>query len=314
MADVAAALVTVALPWRTWPPGRTVVIAWPAFALMGVSTWAFGGFAAGTGPFFVLFFAWLGLHHRRGQIIACAPLAVVAYAVPLAVSGADARVVGSTVILMPIAVGVGLLISARVRALAAANEAVAFQATHDPLTGLPNRAHTLQLLHAALSRAQRSGDLIALLFVDLDGFKSINDVHGHRAGDRVLRVVAQRLAAETRAGDVVGRLAGDEFVVILDSVTSERVAVDAGERIVKAAAQPIRDDAAAHTVCVGASVGVAFNRDSATGAEALLHEADTALYDAKAQGRGRVCVFDQDLASHHPEAVGASQQDPTPHP
>lgn len=288
-ADFLAAFVTVVLPWRTWPPSRTVVLAWPAFVLMGVATWAFGGFASGTGPFFVLFFAWLGLHHRRRQILLCAPLATAAYAVPLVASGADPRIVGSTVILMPIAVGVALLISARVRALAAAHAVVAFQATHDPLTGLPNRAHTLQLLHAALSRGQRDGSLLALLFIDLDGFKTANDDHGHRAGDQILRVMAQRLKAETRAGDTVGRLGGDEFVVVLDGVANERVAIDVGERVVVAAAQPI-DHEGDHPVRLGASVGIAFNLDSATDADALLHAADIALYQAKKAGRGRVCV------------------------
>jgi diguanylate cyclase (GGDEF)-like protein len=288
--DLLTALVVVACPWVSWPPGRTAVLALPALAVIGVSTWAFGGFAAGTGPFFVLLFAWLGLHHRPSQVIWCTPLAAVAYAVPLLISDADARLVASTVILMPIALGVGLLISARVRALAEAREELAFQAAHDPLTGLPNRVSAMQLLHAALSRAQRCGDLVAVLFIDLDAFKIVNDVHGHRAGDAVLRVVAERLRTEIRAGDTAGRLGGDEFVVVLDSVATEACAVEVADRIVAAVSEPI-GLGAGEEARVGASVGIAFNLDGATDAEAVLHDADVAGYRAKNRGRGRVAVF-----------------------
>jgi hypothetical protein len=125
--DLVTAALVVACPWASWPASRTAVLAWPAFALIGLSTWAFGGFAAGTGPFFVMFFAWLGLHHQPKQILWCTPLAALTYAIPLAASGAEARLVGSTAILIPVAVGVGLLISARVRALAEARGLMAFR-------------------------------------------------------------------------------------------------------------------------------------------------------------------------------------------
>ena len=288
--DFVTAAVVVACPWRSWLERRTAVIAWPAFALIGLSTWAFGGFAAGTGPFFVLFFAWLGLHHQPRQILWCAPLAAVAYAVPLAVSGAAPHLIGSTVILMPVAVCVALLISAHVRALAEARELMAFQATHDALTGLPNRAQAIQLLHAALSRGLRNSELLAVLYLDLDGFKSVNDTLGHQAGDAVLRTVAERLRTEIRAGDTAGRLGGDEFVVLLESVTTEDLARGVGDRIIGAISQPIAV-AEGQLARVGASVGISFNLDGSVDAEAVLHEADTALYRAKNRGRGQVVVF-----------------------
>jgi len=288
--DLAAAAGVVACPWRSWPERRSALIALPAFALIGLSTWAFGGFAAGTGPFFVLFFAWLGLHHQRREILWCVPLAALAYAVPLAVAGAPARLVGSVVILMPVVVCVALLISSHVRALGEARELMAFQATHDALTGLPNRPESIALLHAALSRNQRRSELVAVLYLDLDGFKSVNDTLGHRAGDDVLRAVGDRLRGEIRAGDIAGRLGGDEFVVVLESLTSEELALDVGERIVGVLSHPFRI-AEGRTARIGASVGITYNLDGSVDAEAVLHEADLALYRAKSQGRGQVVVF-----------------------
>ncbi|WP_269157117.1 putative bifunctional diguanylate cyclase/phosphodiesterase [Modestobacter sp. VKM Ac-2984] len=171
--------------------------------------------------------------------------------------------------------------------------ALAHQAAHDPLTELPNRAQALRLTAAALSRGRRAGTMTGLLFVDLDGFKSVNDTHGHAAGDDVLREVAVRLSGMVRAGDVVCRLGGDEFVVLVEAVEDERALVELAERLITATSEPIR--LAHHTVRVGASVGVAVSRDADTDADVLFVEADTAAYRAKRHGRGRAEVFDEVL-------------------
>src|SRR6185437_11411210 len=110
-------------------------------------------------------------------------------------------------------------------------DSLTYQATHDSLTELPNRAQALDLIASALYRAQRSGTIIGLLFVDVDNFKVVNDTFGHGAGDEVLRVLARRMQAEARAGDMVARLGGDEFVVLLESVDAETSVVDAANRI-----------------------------------------------------------------------------------
>jgi diguanylate cyclase (GGDEF)-like protein len=307
VADLVTASVVLALPWASWETRRTAVLAWPAFTFMGLSTWAFGGFAAGTGPFFVLFFAWLGLHHQPKVIAWCTPLAAAAYVAPLVASGADVRLLGTTAILLPTAVGVALLISAQVRALTKAQEQLAFQATRDPLTGLPNRAQVMELLHGALHRTRRTGDLLAVMFIDLDGFKAVNDTHGHRAGDTVLRSVAELLRAEIRAGDTAARLGGDEFVVVLETVDSEASGVAAARRIIRAIAHPIpiSDSEVAR---VGASVGITFNLDSSTDAEAVLHEADVAVYQAKNAGRGRVVTYGNAAAGGVPEPTSSGPQ------
>ncbi len=173
-------------------------------------------------------------------------------------------------------------------------EDLAYQAAHDSLTGLPNRAQALDLITGALSRAQRSGAIVGLLFIDLDGFKAVNDTYGHAAGDEVLRTVATRLRARIRAGDVIARLGGDEFVVLLENLATEAAAVEAADALVHEASRPI-PVGGGREARVGASVGVAVNHDAQVDAERLLHEADTAVYRAKQGGRGRTEVFDAGL-------------------
>jgi diguanylate cyclase len=164
------------------------------------------------------------------------------------------------------------------------------QAMHDGLTGLPNRALILDRIDQALARSRRQQAPIAVLFLDLDGFKGINDTFGHAAGDQVLRAVSARLTALLRAGDTVGRLGGDEFVVVVEGLS-----LDAGPEVI---ADRIRDVLAEAfhvgrgdgvTVHVKASIGIAVGlRDTA---EDLLHDADVALYAAKDAGRGRYVLF-----------------------
>ncbi len=171
--------------------------------------------------------------------------------------------------------------------------ALAHQATHDALTELPNRAQAVSLVTAALHRGRRSGEMTGLLFVDLDGFKAVNDGHGHAAGDEVLREVAHRLSAAVRPGDVVCRLGGDEFVVLVEPVHSEHDLLELASRLVSSVSDPIAVPRA--HVRVGASIGVAVGRDGRTDADALFAEADIAAYRAKARGRGRAEVFDEQL-------------------
>ncbi|MCO7220803.1 bifunctional diguanylate cyclase/phosphodiesterase [Klenkia sp. PcliD-1-E] len=171
--------------------------------------------------------------------------------------------------------------------------ALAHQAAHDPLTDLPNRAQALALTAAALNRGRRSGEKTGLLFVDLDGFKAVNDGYGHACGDEVLREVARRLHGQLRGGDVVCRLGGDEFVVLVEPVELESDLVDLADRLIATVSAPMA--AAGARVSVGASIGIAVSRDAAVDADALLAEADTAAYRAKAHGRGRAEVFDDAL-------------------
>ncbi len=178
--------------------------------------------------------------------------------------------------------------------------ALSHQAAHDPLTDLPNRARALELTTSALHRARRAGAATGLLFVDLDGFKGVNDRAGHAAGDAVLQAVGARMREQARAGDTVCRLGGDEFVVLVEAVADVAELVALGERLVAAVSQPLVVATASgpRPVAVGASVGVAVAQDGEVDGDELLAQADAAVYRAKHTGRGRVEVFDDRLRAH----------------
>ncbi len=162
-------------------------------------------------------------------------------------------------------------------------------ALHDTLTGLPNRMLFHELTQAAVAAAERDGGRLALLFIDVDRFKAINDTLGHAAGDAVLVALAARLRAAVRASDVVCRHSGDEFLVLLhDGSHWDEVAATA-ERMLKGMERPLVIDS--REVQVSASVGVAFYPDDATDPDTLVRHADTAMYAAKNLGRARVSFF-----------------------
>jgi len=168
-------------------------------------------------------------------------------------------------------------------------EELAFLATHDPLTGLPNRTLVLDRVEQMLVRSRRSRTPIAALFVDLDNFKSINDSLGHGAGDTLLKSVAARLGAAIRETDALGRLGGDEFVVIAEGMSLAAGPELIAERILAALDQPFKLTDSTR-LSVTASIGIATgDRDTA---EELLRDADIAMYRAKWDGRNRYVVFE----------------------
>lgn len=160
----------------------------------------------------------------------------------------------------------------------------------DALTGLPNRARFRDRLTHALAALPRRPSGLAVLFLDLDDFKAVNDRFGHGAGDRLLTVVGRRLAACVRPGDTLARLGGDEFVVLLDAVAQPPDAIAVVERLLAAVRRPVR--IAGHAVAVTASVGIALATPAAVpaGPGQLLRAADSALYQAKAAGKARAVV------------------------
>ena len=182
------------------------------------------------------------------------------------------------------------------------------QAMHDLLTGLPNRASALTVIDAAVARGLRAGTPVSVLFVDLDGFKLINDTHGHQAGDRLLVEVSTRMRACARNGELVARLGGDEFLLVAED-TDAQGAVVLAERVIAELSTPMEFQG--NQLSVGASVGISVVMDGPVSAEDILGRSDLALYRAKAQGRGRVELFDRSLqeAQEHQRDVETALRD-----
>ncbi|MBB3225819.1 diguanylate cyclase (GGDEF)-like protein [Luteibacter sp. Sphag1AF] len=175
-------------------------------------------------------------------------------------------------------------------------ELVRHQATHDALTGLPNRVLFRDRLLAAIDQANGDDTSFGLAYIDIDGFKGVNDQHGHGAGDALLQAIASRLGARTRGSDTVARLGGDEFAVLLNDASDREAALIRCQALCDAIAEPYTltvqgERISAH---VGASIGIAmFTRDpDGDGYDRLVARADTAMYDAKRGGKNRCVMAD----------------------
>jgi diguanylate cyclase (GGDEF)-like protein len=167
------------------------------------------------------------------------------------------------------------------------------QALHDALTGLPNRTLILDRIEQLLARSRRQGTLGAVLYVDLDDFKDVNDTLGHSAGDRLLVAVAARLKGALRDADTIGRMGGDEFVVLIDGASLDVGPELVAERLLEVMRQPFELDGASMPLMVNVSIGIAMGDRASPGD--LLRDADVALYEAKAAGKNRYDVFQPEM-------------------
>jgi diguanylate cyclase (GGDEF)-like protein len=191
-----------------------------------------------------------------------------------------------------------VLATGRARALALVHdrtEELRHQALHDALTGLPNRALITDRIEQLLARNRRNATEGAALFVDLDGFKNVNDTLGHGAGDLLLQAVAARLTTSLRDADTIGRMGGDEFVVLIDGGALHGAPEMVAERLLEVMRQPFELAASATPIVVTASVGIAAGYRDSPGE--LLRDADVALYQAKATGRNRSATFRAEMGS-----------------
>src|SRR5438105_4765761 len=280
--DVVVGVVIWLLPWDRWPMRATIALVPIGFALIAMSRAVGTVLVAGYGVSFVMVFLWVGVTQPPKTSFWLAPLAALAYAMPSLVASGDPADVGSLAVVLPVCL-VAAEIPARMLAeLAAARnaehaEATAFAtaAQTDDLTGLGNRRRGNVLLDSLQPTD-------ALLVLDIDHFKNVNDLHGHPEGDRLLMELGEFLAGHLREGDGVARYGGEEFIVVLRQVGPG--AADITERVLVSwrARGPIATF----------SVGIAVHRPGQSPA-ATFAEADAALYRAKRSGRNRVCLADE---------------------
>jgi len=186
-------------------------------------------------------------------------------------------------------VGLVSAIAHDIRDLKRAQDLLEHQAKHDVLTSLPNRQLFQEMGEAALARASRDGTTVAVLFLDLDRFKHVNDSYGHPVGDRLLMEIAARLHDSVRRGDVVARFGGDEFAVCCEHPAGQQEMLDLAERISASLSQVAQLGPV--TAEIGVSVGIAIGAGNRVTIDTLLRDADVALYQAKEQGRGRAVIF-----------------------
>jgi diguanylate cyclase (GGDEF)-like protein len=214
---------------------------------------------------------------------------------------ADARslelLIGGVLLSALLGLLIAVLATGRTRALALVREKtreLSHQALHDPLTGLPNRALVLDRAEQLLARVARTpGALAGALYVDVDGFKDVNDTLGHAAGDRLLTVAGSRLLAAVREQDTVGRLGGDEFIVLVEATPEEPTLDVLADRLIETLREPVELGEADKPFTVTASIGVASGLYATP--DDLLRDADLALYAAKAAGKDRYALFDAGL-------------------
>jgi diguanylate cyclase (GGDEF)-like protein/PAS domain S-box-containing protein len=187
-----------------------------------------------------------------------------------------------------------------------AREQLEHQASHDALTGLPNRSLLFDRLDQAIAQAHRYQRMIAAAFVDLDNFKFINDSLGHGAGDHVLKIVAERLRGCLREGDTVARHGGDEFVLILQDQSGRESVLQAVTRVIEKLAAPLTVEG--QELATTCSVGISLYPEHGSAAATLLKNADAAMYRAKAQGKNSFCFYSAEMSTHPGERLKLETQ------
>ncbi len=214
----------------------------------------------------------------------------------------DDMIRGTWLNVQVVRLGTGIAITSRdVTEHRRRSDHISYLAFHDHLTGLANRALLHERLRHAILDAQDHGQKVALLLVDIDSFKQINDTHGHAFGDLLLATIGQRLLSSVRESDTVARMGGDEFVVVMPKLRTMLDVERCGQQIIRAASQPIDLDGRQMNLTL--SAGVAAFPESGRTADELLRNADAAMYTVKNSGRNSLCVFGEGFMSKSDETV-----------
>ncbi|HKY72569.1 MAG TPA: GGDEF domain-containing protein [Nitrospira sp.] len=245
----------------------------------------------------VLFLAMASYASTALQIVTFSGLLLIGYALSLHRSG---LMNPETLFMLPTLLSLVLVLLTKTRTAQAEVQRIADTETQvrnesmsDVLTGLPNRAQFLERVTRSIQCCRQNGDFhFAVLFIDLDGFKPINDKFGHKAGDVVLRQTARRLQTCLRKGDSIGRYGGDEFTLLINHVSGPSDTIRVAERVLNKIKEPIH---VGEDVYIGASIGVALSTNLHEAAEDLIRDADTAMYRAKTAGKNRYVISDQSL-------------------
>ncbi len=179
-------------------------------------------------------------------------------------------------------------------------------ATHDSLTGLANRMRFNEFMEEALTRSRRLNKPGSLLYLDLDGFKAVNDSYGHNMGDFLLQQVAKRLTSTLRETDFVARLGGDEFAVVIEALSEQVRPQQVAKKILHSIREPYENDG--NRAKIGVSIGIAYFGPELMGLKAITRCADSAMYRAKHGGKGRICVYDSNLDGSANELVNSKPE------
>ncbi len=173
-----------------------------------------------------------------------------------------------------------------------AEERILHMASHDQLTGLPNRALLMDRLDTSVKLASRHNCKLAIIFIDLDGFKAVNDTYGHQSGDELLQIIASRFNATLRRSDTVARVGGDEFIVLLNRTKSPKDSEIVAQNLLNVIKKPV--ELQTGPVYVGASLGISLFPDHSTDAKTLIEQADHAMYKVKHEGKNNFAYYQED--------------------